>query len=454
MTAEPARDRDVVAKGPPGRWLLGLILLIGFALRVAYVLTARLNVVTGFQFDLTFYRNVALSLATGGGYRFFGKPTAMWPPGYPAFLAALLVATRGGWLLIQIVQALLGTITCAGTFVLGRAIFGQGAGLWAAALIAVCPEAIAFTPLLLSETLFATLWTWWLVLLVTWSRSAGSDTPARWFALGLFAGLAMFVRGVGLLAPVIAASAWLAYGIGLRATLGRSAWMIGAMVTTLLPWTIRNAQVLGAPIVVLSSELGEVLAVAHSPLATGGLASWEPERPEDSARRLAAVAARRIRRDDLPPDRREGAISHDETWRAINWALENPGRELSLIVPRLRFLYRNGQAAYLWGRIVENGKAVPIFDPAWDQWLMTASDWHFYALLVMGLAGMITAPLRAARSHLVLSFTMAWFTVLHTVVLFGEPRFHFPLLPVLATLSGGGLAWVADRRSATGARLP
>ena len=442
----PTRDHEVVADAPSRRGLLGVILIVGLALRVVYVLTARLNVETGFQYDMMFYRNVAGNLAAGRGYRFFWKPTAMWPPGYPVFLAAVHLVAPGGWLAAQLAQAVLGTITCAGTFVLGRAIFGERAGLWAAALLAICPEAIAFTPLLLSETLFATLWTWWLVLLVTASRSAASATAARWLALGLLAGLATLVRGVGLLAPVIAVSAWLASGVGLRVTFGRTAWMGGALVLALLPWTIRNAKVLGAPIAV-STELGEVMSVAHSPIATGGLTSWEPESPVDFLRRQAVASATRVRRDDLPPDQREAAVSRDETWRAIQWVLDNPGRELSLILPRVAFLYRNGRAAYLWGRVVEGDKTLPLYDPTWDERLMTASDWHFYALLVLGLAGMLTPRLRAAPWHLVLFFTIAWVTVLHGVVLFGDPRFHFPLLPVLATLSGGFLAWLAGRRS-------
>src|SRR6266446_152016 len=39
-------------------------------------------------YDCRWYLRRAITMANGGGYSFEGTPTAYWPVGYPAFLAA------------------------------------------------------------------------------------------------------------------------------------------------------------------------------------------------------------------------------------------------------------------------------------------------------------------------------------------------------------------------------
>ena len=55
----------------------------------------------------------------------------------------------------------------------------------------------------------------------------------------------------------------------------------------------------------------------------------------------------------------------------------------------------------------------------------------------------------ASPSALVLPLTVAYVTVLHGVVFFGDPRYHAPLVPVFSILAAVGLdaLWRRGKRS-------
>src|SRR5207237_6890679 len=80
------------------------------------------------------------------------------PPLYPGLVATIyFVAGDHNYTAVRLVQSLLGVLTAAIVFLLGRRMYDERTGLAAAAICACYPSLIAATGLVLTETLFALL---------------------------------------------------------------------------------------------------------------------------------------------------------------------------------------------------------------------------------------------------------------------------------------------------------
>ena len=81
----------------------------------------------------------------------------------------------------------------------------------------------------------------------------------------------------------------------------------------------------------------------------------------------------------------------------------------------------------------------PIFGPARDRALALLADGAFYVLLALALLGLRRACSLRRPAGLILPFAFAYITLLHGMLFSGDPRFHMPLLPVLALLAASAL---------------
>lgn len=261
---------------------LGVVALLAFALRVAYVLWVAPDEL---GFDALWYQLQAETLAAGAGYvdpeAFFSSglavPTANFPPLWPVLLAG---ATEVGLDTVrahQLVGAAIGSLTVVVTGVIGRRVCSSAAGVVAAALVAVSPALVAADGSLMADSLYVLLAT----LAVLACYRALGNTSARWMwfaALGALLGLACLARSDALLlAPLlIAATAWkVPTSATHRLALGVLAAAVVAAV--LSPWVVRNAQQMDEP-VLLSSNSGSVLEGANCASTYGGrlLGAWDP----------------------------------------------------------------------------------------------------------------------------------------------------------------------------------
>ena len=84
-------------------------------------------------------------------------------------------------------------------------------------------------------------------------------------------------------------------------------------------------------------------------------------------------------------------------------------------------------------------KKAPIFDRRRDRALALLADVPFYAVLVLALAGARRAFSRRRPAALILPMSAIYITLLHGALFAGDPRFHAPLLPVLAILAASAL---------------
>ena len=242
-----SRARDAAsswARGLPERHgsrtlvVLALIVAIGFGLRAHRAL----DPLDHPGDDARAYFSLSKSLYEDGTY---GGPSfhdaSDWSPGAPLLYAGVYYATGGVRdNAARLVLALLGAATCVIAYLLARRLAGPGAGLLAAAGIAIYPSFIHSNGALLSEppaifTLPAA------VLAFLWARERSSIWA--WLLPGFLFGATALIRPEYLLVGVgfgIAALIGIGRERDWRPGLAATAVLAAGLLIPIVPWTIHN----------------------------------------------------------------------------------------------------------------------------------------------------------------------------------------------------------------------
>ena len=375
--------------------------------------------------DSMWYDFSARNIAGGAGYVYFdGKPTAAWPVGYPAFVAALYKVTDERVLAPKMANAVLGGLTAVGVFFLGAAVFGRRAGWAAGGLTAFMPNQVFFSTLVMSEVLSAFLLLSALLVLVYFTLDR---KRVRWPAVavaGGLLGLLTMVRGEFLLLFLVPTLAWrVAFGQWRRA-LACTAVAALAMALVLTPWTVRNLVRMDYPIVVSTGAVANLLA-AHWDGADGG-GTFEAGNPIVEQYK------------HLPNPEREVVTYKAHIRKAVAWAVRHPWDELRLIPRRLYHMYRSDDSAVQWMQVK------PILDKQEFDRYQTFSNGYYYMLAGWSILGAAAWwNLRDPR-RLLLILVGLYFTFMFGVVFVGDPRYHFALMPVAAVLAAPAVVAVWD----------
>ena len=83
-----------------------------------------------------------------------------------------------------------------------------------------------------------------------------------------------------------------------------------------------------------------------------------------------------------------------------------------------------------------------MFGETGHAWLAGVADVLFYGLLALGILGLPGMVRGRDPAALAVPLTVAYFTLLHTVIFPGDPRYHVPLLPMLAVSAATWLALI------------
>ncbi len=264
----------------PAARLAIVVFLLATAVRVGWIGLGG-TVHPSLHWDAAHDVVIARNLADGHGFANEpGHPTAYRYPLYPLFLSVFFVTVGEHYMAVWLIQAILGGLVCAAVAWTGARYGGVALG-WVAGLLAtISPEPIAFTGMLLTETLFSALLALSLILAM---RFFSDTTRAGTGALtGLVFGLASLCRPVALLWLVLlmASSILLAKTRPLRASV-RLLPVVGACLLVILPWLIRNAVVMGAP--VLSTSGGVTFWMyRHNDEQPGDSTTATPEEFEEA----------------------------------------------------------------------------------------------------------------------------------------------------------------------------
>jgi len=190
------------------RSLLGPVLVFALVVRVGWAWVQPDDPqAIGKLPDQREYLALADNLLHGNGLHFFDarfadEVYAFRTPGYPAFVAVCAAKPR----VVRLAQAVIDTSTVLAIYLLARRWLTRGAAVVAAAIVALNPFLIYFSALVLSETLFAAMLAWGMVLLAGPRPGDLSDrrlADLGWIAGGAVLALGILVRPSGLGLPIV-----------------------------------------------------------------------------------------------------------------------------------------------------------------------------------------------------------------------------------------------------------
>jgi 4-amino-4-deoxy-L-arabinose transferase-like glycosyltransferase len=421
------------------RWGLVVLPLVAVVLRLAYAATLPPQIVVTYEADPLTYDQIARNLVAGKGFTgasFYyppgtEHPTAFWDPLYPFFLAALYWAFGHSVPLVRAVQALLGGVAVALTYVVGRQLVGQSprpwpfvregtasgnaggppassrcgqrAGLLAAAISAAYPFFIYYAGHLLTETLFMAL----ILALFSAGFAAAATGRLSWFlALGVLGGLAALCRAEAFPVALVAAG-WAAWAAGGRwpRRMGLAAAGIALVLAVMLPWGIRN-QLTHGQLILTTTKLGYNLYKYYHPLMTAD-------------QKVAVVPFPDF--GDRTEPQREALMRQ----QALRFMLDDPGRTLRFMLTKLGLLF----------------KIVPTNEVNQKYALVSAGSYGL--LLPFMVAGLVMAVRRGGRFWPVVAYVL--FSVATKAAVFAGIRLRMQIEPFLILFAAFAIVALAER---------
>jgi len=391
-------------------WCLTAILAVAGCLRIAWVIHATKTPSSPLSGDPFFYQYYGKRFAAGHGYDNFatGEPTAYYPVGYPLLLAGVFWVVRHTPLpdnfamATSIFQVMLGTASVALIFVIARRLFSTGTGLVAAAVLAMFPNVIFYTANAQLETVFTCALLAAVAVAVSHDWAHSLPTRSRMLTFGALLGVSALVRPFSLPLLVGLALAFLAAGHGWRRMLSGVGWAALAFGVIVAPWLVRNAIVMHAP--TFSTNMGDTVCI---------------DRYVHSTARFRFVDSPRCAPSATP----EAERNSENLRFALRFVRHHPGDELGLIGKRFWYMMER-----------DDDGLVRQIDGSGDGRRATLSrlaNGYYFVMLPLAMIGVVAMLRRRRPDHIfVLSAIAALFAI--PMLLWGNTRFHFPILPFIA----------------------
>lgn len=424
-TSTPRHDGARSWLRQPALWLVAIV-AVAFLLRLAWALHVEVDPRTYWRWDMSIYDYQAYALAKGMGFvDFAGLPSAHWPPLYPLIVAPLYRLTDNSLLAARLLNVVVGTLTVALVYLLGAKVFGRATGLLAAGLLAVFPSHIFATSLIMTEPVFTFLFV--LVLTAAVYTVLGEGEGRWWQALGigLLVGAATLVRGEGLLLAGVIPLLILLRRRAWRPALANSSLVVLGAIVVIAPWTVRNIVRMHAPIVI-STSATEALWVGHHEGANGRIADFTVTEQFN----------------DVPNPQHEVKINNEALREALRFIAHNPVEEVTLVPRKFVGLYVGDGSSLAWHQ------NPPTLTLSKAKWLRRLSDVYYWAIGGVAALGVFVwfSP-RDPRKALLAAVVACW-TLLFSVVFFGDERFHFAIMPIFCLWAAVSLMgfWELARR--------
>jgi 4-amino-4-deoxy-L-arabinose transferase-like glycosyltransferase len=415
---------------------LAIAVAVGFVLRLAWGLYAMRNVphdwvAQGDQYSYWYYGNEMAHFRGYIGYE-TGSATSYYPVGFPVLLAIVYwlglhtPLPNDQPLLTMGLQLLLSVLSIVLVYFIARKVFNHRVAIIGAWIVALFPSLIAGVGTYSLETafIFSMLLCVAILLDHDWTRPM-SRRRLLWFGVAL--GCSVLIRPFS--APVmigLAVAVWVATR-SWRSVLRHVGWAAVTFVLVLTPWTIRN-EVRFDHFIPISTNLGDGLCMSRYPGSNGGFAWSTHQWCADSS---------------LPEAERNPA----NTKAAIRFVLNHPTEELRQIPKRFVLMMKVDHTAF--DESLGNGSNVSM--PAGPRDALNLwTDIYFHLSWIVSLVGVGLLfsgwrkdVIHGPRKAVVAMATLGLLIV--PVMLWGNPRFHTPLLPFLAILDGATVDWLLRR---------
>ena len=405
-------------------WSAALVFAIAFAVRLVHVW----QISAGPFFDLPMgdaadFHAWALKLAQGD---WLGEGVFYHAPLYPYFLGAVYAALGSDPLVIRVVQALTGALSCAFLALAGHRLFGARAGLIAGLILAFYAPAIFFDGIIQDsalDLLFATLLLWLLAEIVH------RPSTLLWFLTGATLAAGVLTRqNVAVLAVPILLWLFLQRQLPARRRVEIAILFALGGAAVLAPVAVRN-KVVGGELHLTTFNLGANLFIGNNPQADGYYRPLRVDRGNFRFERIDAVqiAERERGRKLLPSE-----VSSYWTGRALDYMVSQP-------IDWMRLLARK---TFLVWNATEVADTEDQYTYAEWSWPLRLSGYAFHLGVIGPLALLGVWVTWPERRRLWLFYVMPAVYLGSVALFFVFARYRYPAVPGLVLLAAAGLAWL------------
>lgn len=368
--------------------------------------------------DAPAYSLLASNLLHHRGFTYAGQPTALRPPGYPLFLAAMKWIFGHWWILaIRWLQFL---ICIATAWLCGRAakvLFDDLAADAAFVIALLMPTQIFASVQILSECL-ATFWV--ALFLFCLVREIRFPAAKNEVGMGVSAGIAAMIRFNSAALPLIGALAIFRYPGRRRRIAFAGILVIPLILVT--PWLIRNIIVFHRE--VLFSTQGGVNAVQGVLTPEGRTQFGDTQRLRQAVGWvLSDVETNEPSRLALPSE----AVLNKECWNVVPGLWETWGwGAVPLLGKKLSDFWLSTDQVFDTGGLSRSSRLIRL-----------AGVGMYWVALVLAIVGWILLRQSwPAAAKMLLAYALIY-TVLHLPLVMST-RIRFPLMdPLVASLAGG-----------------
>ncbi len=379
--------------------------------------------------DGAFYDAWARAIAAGD---WVGRDVFWYAPLYPYFLGIVYKISGHDTLVVRVVQALAGSMTCVLLADAGRRLFSRTAGIVAGVLMALYAPAIFYDGLIHKPVLVALF-----LALVLWLMARRIDDPggvAAWTGLGAATGGLVLAREntmlfVPLLLLWLLAQRFPGGRLPPRRSLALGAALIAGAALVLAPVATRN-RIVGGEFHLTAANFGDNFYKGNNPRSSGSYVPLvagrgNPEFERQDATRLAEQATGR----SLTPSE----VSRYWTRQALDFMVSRPGDWLRL----------TGRKTLLVWNATEIGDAEDLYTYAgWSPVLWAAGLLlHMGTLAPLALLGVWVTWRDRRRLWPLPVMLLAYTASVVAFYVFG--RYRYPMVPFLVLFAAAGLAGAA-----------
>ncbi len=389
--------------------------------------------------DPTLYALFGDTIADGDGYvRPTGEKFAYYPVGFPATVAGLKKAGDiFGWgrstFSIKMMNGMFGAITVVLLYLMAARIFDRRTGFAAGALLALFPGQIFYTGTVLSEPLFTLMWISALTVLL-WKPWTRDGMPwYQLFGAGLFLSYATMTRGITLAFPLLLLCVWIFTLQSKKRALMQALIVWAGIAVLIVPWSIRNTVAFGQ-VTGPSTNVGDDLCIGNYLGAQGAFTL--------QGKCFANDAGKSPQQVEL--DRNKEGVRI-----AVHDVATHPLRMPKLIAQKAYWLLYKDDDGIWAAESYGNDYFIPNFR---REVLTFAANAVYYATGLLVLAGGLAFVLAKDVRRLVVMLAFLYVLVI-PLVFFGDPRFHYPAIPLAAFIAAATIVrlWDARRDAAAAA---
>jgi 4-amino-4-deoxy-L-arabinose transferase-like glycosyltransferase len=406
-----------------GEWdgtFLIAVYLVALAPRLALVLAAG-HAPPGY--DEQEYDIIAQCLAAGKGFCwYYDLPTAFRPPGYPFALAAVYAVFGRSLYIARIIQAFITAALPVLTYPVCRMAFGKRAARLSAVFLVCYVPFIFYTLGLLTENLFIPM----MMIVILMLLKSEEAHPKRYAVLtGILYGVAVLVRpAFTFFLPFVLL--WFYFPQrNWKSALSRFAIIAVIVAGMVTPWCIRNYRTTGQ-FVYLDTRTGYNLYIGYHEGADG---NFNMDAAKTLANRLVEHVRSRKGRSDV--------VMHNWGKEQAKAFIKAHPLRVAALIPLRVIHYWNLEhnmflVAYSWGSMGPDPLPKALLAV-----LLVLLIAPFAVLTLLAVVGCLFRRSFDKKVWLLLMILL-YYTALHAAV-FGEPRLHLPIVPIIAMLAAEGM---------------